>query len=146
MCLLRSDELWIYDQLIYEYYLNLLWILICMIWYLCNSLRTIGLVCPTRLVFLAMGEALSFGFNLAWFLRDTYWIVATKGKKMGFSSYCLSLFLYIMSSYLKCYFVLSELNTLDAGRSRSMCAVLVVDAKSFWSTCLGRVAYIHDHT
>ena len=36
-----------------------------MIWYLCNSLRTIGLVWPTRLVFLAMGEVLSFGFNLA---------------------------------------------------------------------------------
>ena len=24
VCLSRSDELWIYDQLIYEYYLNLL--------------------------------------------------------------------------------------------------------------------------
>ena len=38
---------------------------------------------------------------------------------MGFTSYCLSLFLYIMSSYLKRYSVLHELNTLDAGRSRS---------------------------
>ena len=64
MCLPRSDELWIYDQLIYEYYLNLLRILICVIGYLCNSLQTIGLVWPTRLVFLAMGEVLSFGFNL----------------------------------------------------------------------------------
>ena len=27
-----------------------------------------------------------------------------------------------------------ELNTLDAGRSRSMCGVIVVDAESFWST------------
>ena len=36
-----------------------------MILYLCNSVRTIGLVWPTRLVFLAMGEVLSFGFNLA---------------------------------------------------------------------------------
>src|SRR5215216_1406689 len=35
-----------------------------MIWYLCISLRTIGLVWPTRLVFLAMGEVLSFGSNL----------------------------------------------------------------------------------
>ena len=33
---------------------------------------------------------------------------------MGFSSYCLSLFLYIMSSYLRRYSVLYELNTLDA--------------------------------
>ena len=36
-----------------------------MIWYLSNSLRTIGFVWPTRLVVLAMGEVLSFGFNLA---------------------------------------------------------------------------------
>ena len=27
-----------------------------------------------------------------------------------------------------------ELNTLDAGRSRSMYGVIVVDAESFWST------------
>ena len=33
--------------------------------YLCKSLRTIDLVWPTRLVFLAMGEVLSFGFSLA---------------------------------------------------------------------------------
>ena len=59
------DELWIYDQLIYEYYLNLLRILICVIGYLCNSLQTIGLVWPTRLVFLAMGEVFRFGFNFA---------------------------------------------------------------------------------
>jgi hypothetical protein len=26
-----------------------------------------------------------------------------------------------------------------------MCGVLVVDAESFWSTCHGRDAYIHDH-
>ena len=39
-----------------------------------------------------------------------------------------------------------ELNTLDAGRSRSMCGVLVVDAGRSRSTCYGRDAYIHDHT
>ena len=33
--------------------------------YLCKSLRIISLVWPTRLIFLAMGEVLSFGFNLA---------------------------------------------------------------------------------
>ena len=33
--------------------------------YLYKSLRIISLVWPTRLVFLAMGEVLSFGFNLA---------------------------------------------------------------------------------
>ena len=35
-----------------------------MISYLCKSLRNISLVWPTRLVFLAMGEVLSFGFDL----------------------------------------------------------------------------------
>ena len=38
-----------------------------------------------------------------------------------------------------------ELNTLDAGRSRSMCGVIVVDAQSFRSTWHGCDAYIHDH-
>ena len=32
--------------------------------YVCKSLRIISLVWPTRLIFLAMGEVLSFGFNL----------------------------------------------------------------------------------
>ena len=54
-------------------------------------------------------------------------IVAIKGKKMGFSSYCLSLSLYIMSSYLRRYSVLYELNTLEAGRSRWVCGVIVVE-------------------
>ena len=36
-----------------------------MIGYLCKSLQIISLVWPTRLIFLAMGEVLSFGFNLA---------------------------------------------------------------------------------
>ena len=64
---------------------------------------------------------------------------------MGFTSYFLSLSLYIMSSYLKCYSILHELNTLDAGRSWSMCGVIVVDAGRSRSTCHGRDAYIHDH-
>ena len=64
---------------------------------------------------------------------------------MGFISYCLSLSLYIMSSCLMRYSVLHELNTLDAGRSRSMCGVIVVDAGRSRSTCCGRDAYIHDH-
>src|SRR3954465_14980607 len=52
-------------KIIYEQYLNLLWIVLCMIGYLCKSLRIISLVWPTRLIFLAMGKVLSFGFNLA---------------------------------------------------------------------------------
>ena len=99
-----------------------------------QSLRIISLVWPTRLIFLAMGEVLSFGFNLAVFDpsdrkgTDTYCTVAIEDKKMGFISYCMSLSLYIMSSCLMRYSVLYELNTLDAGRSQSMCGVIVVDA------------------
>ena len=58
-------------------------------------------VWPTRLIFLAMGEVLSFGFNLAVLDpsdrkgTDTYCIVAIEDKKMGFTSYCLSLSFYI---------------------------------------------------
>ena len=86
-----------------------------MIGYLCKSLRIISLVWPTRLIFLAMGEVLSFGFNLAVLDpsdrkgNDTYCIVAIKDKKTGFISYCMSLSLYIMSSCLKRYSVLMNL-------------------------------------
>ena len=47
------------------------------------------LVWPTRLIFLAMGEVVSFGFNLAVLdpsdrkANDTYCIVAIKGKRWG---------------------------------------------------------------
>ena len=95
-----------------------------------------------------MGEVLSFGFNLAVSFpsdRDTYCIVAIEDKKMGFISYCMSLSLYIMSSFLMCYSILYELNTLDA-------CWIVVDVWSnsssagrSRSTCRGRDAYIHDH-
>ena len=68
-----------------------------------------------RLIFLAMGEVLCFGFNLAVLNpsdrkgNDTYCIVAIEDKKMGFTSYCMSLSLYIMSSCLKRYSVLMNL-------------------------------------
>ena len=87
-----------------------------------------------------MGEVLSFGFNLAVLDpserkgTDTYCIVSIKDKKMGFISYCMSLSLYIMSYFLMRYSVLHELNTLDAGRSRSMYGVIVVDAGRSRST------------
>ena len=48
-----------------------------------------GLVWPTRLIFLGMGEVLSFGFNLAVLDpsdrkgNDTHCIVAIEDKKMG---------------------------------------------------------------
>ena len=56
---------------------------------------------------------------------------------MEFISYCMSLSLYIMSSFTMHYSVLYELNTLDVGRSRSMCGVIVVDAGRSRSTCHG---------
>ena len=68
-----------------------------------------------RLIFLAMGEVLSFEFNHAVLnpsdsrVNDTYCIVAIEDKKMGFISYCMSLSLYIMSSCLKRYSVLMNL-------------------------------------
>ena len=86
-----------------------------MIGYICKSLQIIGLVCPTRLTFLAMGEVLSLGFNIAVLDpsdekgNDTYCIVAIEYKKMGFISYCLNLSLYIMSSSLMRYSVLMNL-------------------------------------
>ena len=88
-----------------------------------------------------MGEVLSFGFNLAVSLpsdrkgcKACIVLLPSRIKKMGFISYCMSLSLYIMSSCLMCYSVLYELNTLDAGRSRSMCGVIVVDAGRSRST------------
>ena len=86
-----------------------------MIGYLCKSLRIISFIWPTRLIFLAMGEVLSFGINLAVLNpsdsrgNDTYCIVAIEDKKMGFISYCMSLSLYIMSSCLMRYSVLMNL-------------------------------------
>ena len=62
-----------------------------------------------------MGEVLSFGFNLAVLDpsdrkgNDTYYIVAIEDNKMGFTSYCMSLSLYIMSSCLRRYSVLMNL-------------------------------------
>ena len=82
---------------------------------LCKSLQIINLVWPTRLIFLAKGEVLSFGFNLAVLDpsdsrgNDTYCIVAIEDKKMGFISYCMSLSLYILSSCLRRYSVLMNL-------------------------------------
>ena len=122
-----------------------------MIGYLCKSLRIISLVWPTRLIFLAMGEVLSFGFNL---------VVSLPSDRKGCKARIVLLpsritrWVYIILHefiplhhviLLKALLCSYELNTLDAGRSRSMCGVIVVDAESFRSACCGRDAYIHDH-
>ena len=58
---------------------------------------------------------LNFGFNLAVLDpsdrkgTDVYCIVAIEDKKVGFISYCMSLSLYIMSSFLMRYSVLMNL-------------------------------------
>ena len=57
----------------------------------CISLRSIDLVWPTRLIFLAVGEVLYSGFNLAVLIPSErkgsearICIVAIKDKKVGF--------------------------------------------------------------
>ena len=76
-----------------------------------------------------------------------YCIVAIEDKKMGFISYCLSLSLYIMSSCLKCYSVLYELNTLDAcwiavdvWSNSSRCRIVSVYLSRTW--CLYTWSYL----
>ena len=61
---------------------------------------------------------------------------------MGFLSYCMNLSLYIMSSCLRRYSIFMNLILQMHAGQRSMCGVIVVDAESFRSTCLGRDAYI----
>ena len=68
-----------------------------------------------------MGEVLCDGFNLAVIYIPTtegdktrICIVAIKGKMMGFIHIARLYFVYIMSSCLRRYSVLYELNTLDA--------------------------------
>src|SRR3989337_1847998 len=72
-------------------------------------------------------------------------IVATKGKTMGFNHIDWFYSVYIMPSCLKRYSLCHELNTIDAGRSRSIGGVIVVDAGWSRSTCHGCNTYIHDH-
>ena len=90
-----------------------------MIGYLCKSLQIISLVCPTRLIFLAMGEVLSFGFNLAVLDpsdskgNDTYCIVAIEDKNGVYIILheFIPLHHVILYKALLCSY---ELNTLDA--------------------------------
>src|SRR3954470_7708673 len=89
-----------------------------MIGYLCKSLRIISLVWPTRLIFLAMGEVLSFGFNLTVFdpsdRRGLYHMLEF-----------IPLHHVILPNALLCSY---ELNTLDA-------CWIVVDVWSNSSRC-----------
>ena len=63
-------------------------------------------------------------------LNNCYLVFALSIDIIGL---CLSQYDYSFKEN-NSYSVLYELNTLDAGRSRSMCGVIVVDAESFQST------------
>ena len=99
-----------------------------------------------------MGEVLSFGFNLAVFLPSdrkgckARIVLLPSRIKDGVYIILLEFIPLHHVILLKALLCSYELNTLDAGRSRSMCGVIVVDAGRSRSTCLGRDAYIHDHT
>src|SRR3954468_19329225 len=91
-----------------------------MIGYLCKSLRIISLVWPTRLVFFAMGEVLSFGFNLAVsFPTDSRGI---KARIVLLPSRIKDGFFIILHEFIPLHHVILlkallcflELNTLDA--------------------------------
>ena len=114
VCLLGSDELWVYDQIyvfIHESYLSLLWSLICMIDYsLIFLLWYLGFLWLTWSIYLAMGRGAlwwvrSYGAWSQW--QKGKWhvcIVAIKDNKMGSIPTWIDL-VYIMSSFLLHYSV-----------------------------------------
>ena len=93
---------------------------------------------------------LSFGFNLAVSLpsdrkgcKARIVLLPSRIKRWGIILFeFIPLRHVILPKALLCSY---ELNTLDVGRIRSMCGVIVVDAGRSRSTCYGRDAYIHDH-
>src|SRR4051812_22097218 len=102
-----------------------------MIGYLCKSFRIISLVWPTRLIFLAMGEVLIFGFNLAVsFPSDSRGskarivLLPSRIRRWGFIILheFIPLHHVILLKALLCFY---ELNTLDA------CWIAVDE----WSNC-----------
>ena len=117
-----------------------------MIWYLCKSLWIIDLVYPTRLIFLAIGEVLSFGFNLA---------VLDPNDRKGNDTYCkpsrikrwvyiillefIPLHHVILPNALLCSY---ELNTLDAcwivvdvWSNNNRCRIVSVYFARTWCLC-----------
>ena len=91
-----------------------------MIGYLCKSLQIIRFVWPTRLVVLAMGEVLSFGFNLAVsFPSDSR---GSKARIVLLPSRITRCFFIILHEFIPLHHVIllqallcfHELNTLDA--------------------------------
>ena len=145
VCLLRPMNCGFIIKIIYEQYLNLLWILLCMIGYLCKSLQIISLVWPKRLIFLAMGEMLSFGFNLAvCFPSDSRGnkarIVLLPSRIKRWGLYHIHEFIplhhvIVLKALLRSY----ELNTLDAcwiavdvWSNSSRCRIISVYLSRMW--------------
>ena len=92
------------------------------------------MVWPTRLLFLAMGEVLSFGFNLVVsFPSDSR---GSKARIVLLPSRIKDGVYIVLLEFIPLHhaILLYELNTLDAGRSQSMCGVIVVNVESFRST------------
>src|SRR4051812_48760951 len=100
-----------------------------------------------------MGEVLCNGFNLAVSSPSDrrgseariVLLPLIKDKKMGVYIILLEFIPLHHVILLKVLLCSYGINTLDAGRSQSMCQVIVVDASRSRSTCHGRDAYIHDH-
>ena len=100
----------------------------------CKSLRIIGLVWPTRLIFLAMGEVLRFGFNLAVSLPSDS--RGNKARIVMLPSRIKRWGLYHMHEFIPLHNVILlkallcsyELNTLDA-------CWIAVDVRSNSSRC-----------
>ena len=139
-------------KFIYEKYLNLLWILLCMIGYICKSLRIISLVWPIRLIFLAMGEVLSFGFNLVVsFPSDSRGskarivLLPSRIKRWGlYHIVWVYPSTYVLPNALLCSY---ELNTLDAcwiavdvWSNSSRCRIVSVYLSRMW--CLYTWSYL----
>ena len=95
-----------------------------------------------------MGEVLSFGFNLAVSFpsdsRGSKARIVLLPSRVNDGVFIILLELIPLHHVilLNALSVLHELNTLDAGMSRSMCGVIVVDVESFRSTLHGCDAYI----
>ena len=112
-----------------------------MIGYLCKSLRIISLVWPTRLIFLAMGEVLSFGFNIGvYFTSDCR---GSKARIVLLPSRIKSGVYIILLEFIPLHHVILlnallcsfELNTLDA-------CCIAVDVWSNSSRCRQESFYL----
>ena len=113
-----------------------------MIGYICKALRIVSLVWPTRLIFLVVGEVLSFGFNLAvsspsdkvGVARHVFVLLPSRVKRWGFIILLDFIPLHHVI-FLKALLRSYELNTLDA-------CWIAVDVWSNSSRCREESVYL----